>query len=41
MSEVEGERWRPPYRWKDGVKRACAERDMGLEEARRGLECVE
>ena len=37
MSEVEGERGRgrPPYRWKDGVKRACAERDMGVEEARR------
>ena len=35
-SEVEGERGRgrPPFRWKDGVRRACAERNMGLEEAR-------
>ena len=36
MSEVEGQRGRgrPPFRWKDGVRRACAEREMGLEEAR-------
>ena len=36
MSEVEGQRGRgrPPFRWKDGVSRACAEREMGLEEAR-------
>ena len=35
-SEVEGERGRgqPPFRWKDGVRRACSERNMGLEEAR-------
>ena len=37
MSEVEGQRGRgrPPFRWRDGVRRACAEREMGLEEARR------
>ena len=36
MSEVEGNRGRgrPPFRWRDGVRRACAEREMGLEEAR-------
>ena len=36
MSEVEGQRGRgrPPFRWRDGVRRACAEREMGLEEAR-------
>ena len=36
MSEVEGQRGRgrPPFRWKDGVRRACAEREMGLDEAR-------
>ena len=36
MSEVEGQRGRgrPPLRWKDGVRRACAEREMGLDEAR-------
>ena len=35
-TEVEGQRGRgrPPFRWKDGVRRACAEREMGLEEAR-------
>ena len=37
VSEVEGNRGRgrPPFRWRDGVRRACAEREMGLEEARR------
>ena len=36
VSDVEGERGRgrPPFRWKDGVRRACAERDIGYEEAR-------
>ena len=36
MSEVEGQRGRErsPYRWRDGVRRACAEREMGMEEAR-------
>ena len=36
MSEVEGQRGRgrPPFRWKDGVRRACAGREMGLEESR-------
>ena len=36
MSEVKGEkkRGRPPFRWQDGVSRACAEREIGLEEAR-------
>ena len=36
MLEAEGkrERLRPPFWWKDGVRRACAEREMGLEEAR-------
>ena len=36
VSEVEGERGRgrPPFRWRDGVRRACAEREIGLEEAR-------
>ena len=36
MSEVEGQRGRgrPPFRWRDGVRRACAEREMGLEETR-------
>ena len=36
VSEVEGERGRgrPPFRWKDGVRRACAERELGVEEAR-------
>ena len=36
MSEVEGQRGRgrPPFSWRDGVRRACAEREMGLEEAR-------
>ena len=35
ISEMRGERGRgrPPYRWMDGVKKACAERGMGLEEA--------
>ena len=33
MSEVKGERGRrrPPFRCMDGVRRACAERGMGLE----------
>ena len=35
MSEVGGERDRPPNRWKNGVKKACAESDMGVDEARR------
>ena len=36
MSEEEGQRGRvrPPFRWRDGARRACAEREMGLEEAR-------
>ena len=36
VSEVEGNRGRgrPPFRWRDGVRRACAEREMGVEEAR-------
>ena len=36
VSEVGGDRGRgrPPFRWRDGVRRACAERNMGLEEAR-------
>ena len=36
VSEVEGNRGRgrPPFRWRDGVRRACAEREIGLEEAR-------
>ena len=36
VSDVEGERGRgrPPFRWKDGVRRACAERDIGYGEAR-------
>ena len=36
MSEVRGERGRgrPPFRWMDGVRKACAEREMGLEEAK-------
>jgi len=36
VSEVEGERGRgrPPFRWRDGVRRACAEREIGLEAAR-------
>ena len=36
VSEVEGERGRgrPPFRWRDGVRRACAEREMGFKEAR-------
>ena len=36
MSEVEGQRGRgrPPFRWRDAVRRACAERETGLEEAR-------
>ena len=31
MSEVRGERGRgrPPFRWMDGVRKACAERKMG------------
>ena len=31
MSEVEGQRGRErsPYRWRDGVRRACADREMG------------
>ena len=36
MSEMKGERGRrrPLYRWKDGVRKACAERGIGLEEAK-------
>ena len=36
MSEVEGKRGRgrPLFKWRDGLRRACAEREMGLEEAR-------
>merc|ERR1712074_246460 len=36
VSEVEGERGtgRPPFRGRDGVRRACAEREIGLEAAR-------
>ena len=36
ISEVRGERrrGRPPFRWMDGVRKACAEREMGLREAR-------
>ena len=36
MSEVEGERERgmPPCRWRDGVKKASAHRDISLENAR-------
>ena len=36
MSEIEGERGRgrPAFRWRDGVRRACAKREIGLEEAR-------
>ena len=36
MSEVDGVRGRgrPPFRWKDGVRRACADRGVGLEEAK-------
>ena len=34
MNIVEVGRGRPPFRWKDGVRRVCAERNMGLEEAR-------
>ena len=34
MSEMRGERGRgrPPFRWMDGVRKACAERGIGLEE---------
>ena len=36
VSEVgERGRGRPPLRWRDGVRRACVERGMGVEEARR------
>ena len=36
MSEMRGERGRgrPPFRWMDGVRKACAERGIGLEEAK-------
>ena len=36
VSEIRGERGigRPPLRWMDGVRRACAERGVGLEEAK-------
>ena len=36
MSEVRGEtgRGRPPFRWMDGVRKACAGRGMELEEAK-------
>ena len=35
---------KPSLRWRDGVRRACAEREMGLEESRGGVHgsgCVE
>ena len=34
--EVEGEKGsvRSPFQWKDGVRTACAKRNMGLEEAK-------
>ena len=37
VSEVEGNRGggRPRFRWRDWVRRPCAEPEMGLEEARR------
>jgi len=37
MSEVRGERGkgRSSFRWMDGVRKACAEREMGSEEAKR------
>ena len=33
---IEGERGRgrPPFRWRDGVRRTCAEKGMGVEEAK-------
>ena len=36
MSEMRGarERGRPPSRWMDGVRKACAEREIALEEAK-------
>ena len=36
VSEVRGERGRgrPPFSWIVGVRKACAERGMGLEEAK-------
>ena len=36
MSEMRGERGRgrPPFRWMDGVRKVCAEREMGLGEGR-------
>ena len=36
MSEMREERGRgrSPFRWMDGVRKACAERGMGLEEAK-------
>ena len=41
ISEVEGERrrGRPPYKWSDGVRRACHVRQVGMEVARR--ECLD
>ena len=34
VKEAGADQW-PSFRWKVGVRRACAERDMGLEEAKR------
>ena len=36
MSKMRGERGRgrPPFMWMDGVRKACVERGMGLEEAK-------
>ena len=35
VSKIEGNRgrWRPPFRWRDGMRRACAGREIGSEEA--------
>ena len=43
MSEVEGNRGkgRPHFRWRNGVRRACADREMGLEEARSMIVWIE
>ena len=40
VSEMRGEsgRGRPPFRWMDGIRKAYAERGMGIEEAKRGWE---
>ena len=36
MSGVRAERGRgrPPFRWMEGVRKGCAERGMGLEQAK-------